>query len=146
MTEQNITDTSLQIVKEFSASVEKVYAAWTDPKQMMKWMGPGEVKCENVQIDLKVGGNYSIEMVTDECEHPNAIGEYKEIVPNKRLQFTWSWKGGDMPDTLVTIDFEDMGGTTKLTLVHENFSTPEAAEKHNIGWDGCLENLNRFFS
>ena len=144
MTEQSVIDTSLRIVKHISASVEDVYQAWTDAEQVKQWMGPGQVKCETVDIDLKVGGQYSIAMITAEGEHPNAIGEYKEIIPNEKLVFTWTWKGGEMPDTLVTLDFKAKYGGTELTLLHEQFPAKEAAEKHNQGWEGCLAGLEEF--
>jgi len=146
MTEKNVLDSLLRIVKEYNAPVEKVYQAWTQADQMKQWMGPGTVTCESVDIDLRVGGKYSIVMVTDDCEHPNAIGEYKEIIPNQKLVFTWSWKGGDMPDTLVTVEFESIAEGTRLTLLHENFPAREASEKHTEGWTGCLSGLKDFLN
>lgn len=146
MSEMNVTDTALKIVKHFEAPVEKVFQAWTDPEQVKQWMGPGQVHCEQVDIDFRVGGKYSIVMVTEDCEHPNAIGEYKEIVPNEKIVFTWSWRGGDMPDTLVTLEFKAKDGGTELTLLHEQFPAREAAEKHHEGWEGCLVSLNDFLT
>ncbi len=144
MTLHNLSETSLKIEREFAAKREDVFSAWTDPAKMVQWMGPGEVNCGGVDIDLKVGGCYSIQMLTPDNENPIAVGEYKEIVPNEKLQFTWTWKGGEMPDTLVTLTFEDANGNTKLTLLHENFPAKEAAEKHTHGWNGCLDKLGKF--
>ena len=82
-------------------------------------------------------------MFSKDGEHI-VVGEYKEIIPNKKLQFTWAWQVEDTPDTLVTLEFQAAGKTTKLILIHENFLKKEAAEKHNMGWIGCLDHLTSF--
>ena len=136
---------SLTINRVFDAPVKALYEAWTDPAQMVQWMGPGEVKCMDVQIDLNVGGQYRIQMQSDEGAHV-AIGEYLEITPNEHLKFTWAWEDGEVKDTLVTIDFRAEGKGSALTLMHENFPAEETAEKHTMGWNGCLEHLNGYLN
>ena len=142
--EQTLQETSLQIVRNIGASVSDVYAAWTDPSKMKQWMGPGDTKCENVDIDLKVGGKYRIAMISSDCDNPIAIGEYREIVPEKKLVFTWSWEGSDMPQTVVTLTLEPDGDETRLTLNHEGFPERAVTEKHQQGWKGCLDGLVAF--
>jgi uncharacterized protein YndB with AHSA1/START domain len=43
---------------------------------------------------LKIGGAYRIHMVSEKGGHA-AVGKYREIVPNKRLQFTWQREDND---------------------------------------------------
>ena len=50
-------------------------------------MEPGEVKCVDVQVDLKAGGAHRIHMRSDESDHV-AVREYLEVTPNERLQLT----------------------------------------------------------
>ena len=38
------TKPSLTIKRRFNAPPEKVFAAWTDPEKVKRWMGPGEIK------------------------------------------------------------------------------------------------------
>lgn len=136
---------SLVITKTISAPVEKVFNAWVDPKVMCQWMGPGDVQCKNVDIDLSVGGSYSIHMVSNEGDHV-AVGIYKEIVPNKKLTYTWAWKNNDAPDTLVTIEFKEIGATTELSLTHEQFASADARDHHEQGWIGCFAKLETYLS
>jgi uncharacterized protein YndB with AHSA1/START domain len=96
-----------------------------------------------VTVDLKIGGAYRIHMVSRNGDHV-AIGKYKEIVPNKRLQFTWEREDNDdMPTTTVTVKFEDLGKTTRLTLTHEGFALKEDADDHNEGWTSAIEKFGR---
>jgi uncharacterized protein YndB with AHSA1/START domain len=139
------TVTALTLTRTFDVPVQQLFDAWTDPAQVTQWMGPGEVKCLDVQIDLKVGGEYRIHMRSDEGDHV-AIGEYVEVTPPDRLKFTWSWESGAVVDTLVTLDFQSRGEGSELTLTHENFVEQEAMEKHTQGWDGCLAKLTNYLA
>lgn len=139
------TTHSLSIKKTISAPVGKVFNAWVDPDVMCQWMGPGEVKCKNVDIDFSVGGSYAIHMVSNEGDHI-AVGTYKEIVLNEKLQYTWTWQNSDTPDTLVTIEFRDVGASTELTLIHEQFASADARDHHEQGWIGCLVKLEAYFN
>ena len=81
-------------------------------------------------------------MVSENGDHI-AIGKYQEIVPNQRLQFTWEWEHYAMPDSVVTVDFEDLGKTTRLTLTHEGLPDQEDADDHNEGWTSMVEKFAR---
>ena len=45
------TKPSLTIKRRFNAPPEKVFAAWTDPEKVKRWMGPGEIKPMRVESD-----------------------------------------------------------------------------------------------
>lgn len=135
----------LYVEREFSVSPEKLFNAWTEPKVLCQWMGPGTVKCKDAQIDFKVGGTYRIHMISDEGDHV-VTGKYLEIKINKKLIFTWGWEGGDVQDTHVTVSFVKNGNKTKLGILHEKFATSEAAEKHTYGWNGCIDKLEKYFN
>jgi uncharacterized protein YndB with AHSA1/START domain len=138
-------ENSLTITRAFDVSVEQLYQAWTDPAQVVQWMGPGEVKCVDVQIDLKVGGAYRIHMVSDEGDHV-AVGEFLEITPNQHLKYTWAWESQTVTGTHVTVEFRAKGKSSELTLVHEDFPNSDAMEKHTQGWNGCLEGLTQYLN
>jgi hypothetical protein len=44
-----------------------------------------------------------------------------------------------MPDSIVTIDLEDLGSSTRLTLRHEGLPDQEDAEQHTEGWTSIVE-------
>jgi uncharacterized protein YndB with AHSA1/START domain len=69
-------------------------------------------------------------------------GTYKEIVPDKKLVFTWTHSLEEFAkDTLVTVTFVARGNGTEVIIKHTNFTAQATADKHNIGWEACLENL-----
>src|ERR1700692_1322086 len=61
----------------------------------------------------------------------------------RQLVYTWRWEGGPTADTLVTVDFAPDGDATKVTITHEQFTNTEDRDKHNEGWNGCLNRLQR---
>jgi len=74
-------------------------------------------------------------------------GTYRLVKPPEKLVFTWHWqKDYNAPDSLVTIEFRDLGGSTEVCLTHENFQNLEERDKHNQGWNACLEQLVRFLA
>jgi uncharacterized protein YndB with AHSA1/START domain len=132
------SDLKAVVTRVIQAPCGMVFRAWTDPDQMVKWWSPEKIECRSVTADLKIGGTYRIHMVTDKGDHI-AIGKYKQIVPNKRLQFTWQWEHYAMPDSVVTVEFEDLGKKTRLTLTHEGLPDQEDAADHKRGWTSAVK-------
>ena len=130
------------VTRVINAPCEMVFRAWTDPQQMVQWWSPENIECRSVDADLKIGGAYRIHMVSEKGDHI-AVGNYREIIPNQRLQFTWQWENDAMPDSVVTVDFENLGKTTRLTLTHEGCPDQEDAADHNRGWNSAIEKFAR---
>jgi uncharacterized protein YndB with AHSA1/START domain len=133
------------IERVISAPCRMVYAAWTDPRQMVQWWSPENIECRSVTADLKIGGAYRIHMVAEQGDHI-AIGHYLEIIPNKRLRFTWQWEHYPLPHSTVTVEFEDLGKTTRLTLTHEGLPDAEDVPDHKTGWTSAIEKFARLMA
>ena len=132
----------LVVTREFQAPCPLVFKAWTDPKHMVQWWSPQEVECRSVTADGRVGGAYRIHMVSDEGDHI-AYGIYQEFVPHRRIKFSWQWEAYAMPDSVITVDFEDLGKTTRLTLTHEGLPDEEDLTDHSRGWNSALDKFVR---
>jgi uncharacterized protein YndB with AHSA1/START domain len=138
----------LRIVRDFDASPERVYQAWTDPRLVKRWFGPSEFSTPIAEIDLRIGGTYRIGMKSPDGELYVATGEYREVVQNRKLVFTWRWEDSpsDTPGTLVTVEFKRSGQNTELVFTHENFTTEELMKDHQEGWEGALSKLETFIT
>ncbi len=138
-------DLKLEIRRVIKARRSRVFASWTTPELMQQWFAPSGMRMANASADLRVGGEYRIEMRgVDDAEYV-ATGAYRKIVPNELLSFTFG-NGCDpgSKETLVTITFRDFENGTELILIHEGFSSADAAARHERGWTGCLEKLEEF--
>lgn len=130
-----------------AASVEDVFAAWSDAESLGAWMCPAEtISHASVETDFRVGGQFSIVMHGQEGDF-RQTGEYLEIDPPKRLSFTWvsPWAPDAEQDTRVTVSLDPAGeGKTKLRLVHEAITT--WYDNHEQGWAMILARLDERMS
>ena len=139
-------DIYLTLHRTINAPVETVYAAWTDPELLRRWLAPGDAAVARAVADAVVGGRFLIEMRGADGERWLTRGVYREVVPNRRLVHTWCWEGSDA-ESLVTVDFApESAGTTRLTLTHSRFAQAEARDKHAQGWTGCLAKLEAVYA
>ena len=127
------------IVKEvfIEAPPSVVFQFLTDPKKMIRWMGI------NAKIDPRPGGVYWLD--------PNGRdfirGEYVEVIPDRRVVFTWGFEHPSpgtpaVPagSTQVEIDLELEGKGTRVRLTHRQLPR-ESRDRHMLGWGHYLQRL-----
>ena len=134
--------TALHLLRTVAATPDQVFEAWTAREKMERWKHPDPSAGVEVDIDLRVGGLYSIRLEVDDG-HVTAHGAYREIDPPRRLVYTWCWREPHpmRAETLVKVEFVPAGQGTEIRLSHEGFPTPEDKEGHEEGWKTCLERL-----
>lgn len=138
---------SLTLVRKFKALPEKVWHALTQPAALRQWMGPSDEFSIPVAVaDVHVGGRYRIVMKSPDGEEHDVSGIYREVMPNRRLVYTWAWKSTPERESLVTVELRAAGSGAELSLKHEQFADVEARDRHQQGWTGCLARLERFLA
>lgn len=129
---------TVRLERLLPAPVGEVFAAWTDPALMAKWLAP--IGHAEVEVDLRVGGQFRVTMIGDDVrlEH---TGEYLVIDPPSRLSFTWSspYTGGQASQVDLTLAAR--GQTTLLILTHQGLPD-ETRSSHEGGWVRILERLD----
>ena len=124
----------IERVISIEASPETVFRLLTDPNQYTRWKG------ELAELEPRPGGKYRVTFAGD---YGSAAGSFVELVPNRRVVFTWGWEGNEnVPpgSSTVEIDLEPEGAGTRLRLVHRGL--PDAEIKgHAEGWDFFLPRL-----
>jgi uncharacterized protein YndB with AHSA1/START domain len=135
---------SLTVKRRFRAPPAKVFAAWTDPEKVKGWMGPGPMMAVHAENDVRVGGRYRWVMKAPDGELHDVGGVYREVVANEKLVFTWAWKSTPERESIVTVLLKPDGDGTLLTLTHEQFVDEDARDRHQSGWNGALDKLEKF--
>ena len=138
------TKPSLTINRRFKSSPEKVFAAWTQPEKVAQWFGPAGVRDASAEIDLRAGGRYTIVGFTQDGGRHQVGGVYREVVPGRKLVYTWAWHSTPERESLVTIEFKPDGDGTLLTLTHEQFFDEPARDRHNAGWNSTLDKFEKY--
>ena len=147
------TDASneLTIVRVLNAAPEQVWRACRDPEALKHWWGmPEGAVMPYCEVDFRVGG--TLHFGTRRGERPMIwfICHYREIVEGERLVLEQhrSDEHGNERDSLewppftVTLRLEDLGGKTKLTVVHAGMDSPRATiDDYRQGWSETLDRL-----
>ena len=140
------TKPSLTLKRRLKAPPEKVYEAWTNPSQMMRWWGGNNEATRTAETDLRVGGRFHVGFKGDTGEQHDVSGVYKEVVPNRKLVFSWAWRTTPERESQVTIDIKPDTDGSILTLTHEQFFNEKARDDHGHGWSAGLDHLERLFA
>jgi len=138
---------SLHLTRRYPVAPEKVWRAWTDPQALSVWFGPGDGQSVvRADMDVQVGGRYTIAFRTQDGEQHQVSGEYQEVLPPRRLRFTWAWQSTPDRVSMVTIELRPVPQGTELEFRHERFADEAARENHERGWTATLKKLDRFLN
>jgi uncharacterized protein YndB with AHSA1/START domain len=118
-------DRQILITREFDATPDLVWEAFTTPELVRRWWHAKRGEVTVCEIDLRAGGAWRYVMVTHEGGVEVGFhGEYREVVPNERLVSTEAYEG--IPDadehaahntmTLTELD----GGRTRVEILSEH--------------------------
>ena len=129
-------DTEIRIERVLPATIAKVYDAWTRADLLTRWYCPNPDLELKVDADVRVGGDYVVEM------GPHVVrGTYLEVEPPYRLVFSWKWDGTDDEPTRVEVELSEVDDGTLMLLSHTGFTSAEDAANHQLGWEPELGRL-----
>jgi uncharacterized protein YndB with AHSA1/START domain len=129
-------DASSSIHREITIDADPatVFAFFTDPERLVRWMGV------SANLDPRPGGL----LLVDVANGYRVRGEFTEVVPVTRLAYTFGWEGAkeNVPagSSLVEIDLLPKNGSTLVRFNHSGLP-PEAIPNHTDGWNHYLARL-----
>ena len=111
-----------------------VFAFFTDPDKMSRWMGVSH------ELDPRQGGIFLVDVRNGNL----AKGEFREVTPNSRLVFTWGWDSEDtgVPpgSSVIEVDLAPKDHGTLMVFTHSGLPEPAVAP-HSQGWEHYLGRL-----
>ena len=142
---------TLRIQRVFDAPRALLWAAWTKPEMLVRWLGPVDWPAISATCDLRVGGRWSATLRSGSGEQLRQHGIYLEIVPEERLVFTFKWEGdhedGPPVDTQVTVALSDSAdGGTQLDFTHAELKSPQSLAGHRQGWTSSFARLDAWLA
>jgi uncharacterized protein YndB with AHSA1/START domain len=123
----------ITLEQRIEASPAEVYLYLTDARHWKRWQGV------DATLDSRIGGVFSVLMANG----MNARGEFLELVPNRRVVFTWGWIGYEnLPpgSSTVEIELRADGPATVLILTHRSIPDDEVISQQS-GWTHYLPRL-----
>jgi uncharacterized protein YndB with AHSA1/START domain len=142
---------NLELQRDFDAPPAELWRAWTDPKVLASWFGPDgwSVPEESVRVDPRRGGEWHLEMVSDEDPSQGApiTAELVEFVENELLVGrtpATEESGGNVMELRVALA-ERSGGGTRMTLTQGPYDAA-LLEMAAGGWTSSFGKLDRHLS
>lgn len=124
----------LVVERRVAASPATIFRFLNDPAGWVQWQGV------EADIEPRPGGRFRVNVTGDGF----ASGEFVEIIPNRRVVFTWGWESPDSPlrpgSTTVAIELFPEGNETLIRLTHSRLPEP-ARETHALGWNNYAGRL-----
>ena len=134
----------LTVTEVLAAPLARVYAAWTEPERMRRWFGKADMSVPEASVDLRLGGRWRVVLLRADGVRMPVGGEYREILPEERLRFSWQWEGSEVV-TEVELRFRALDAArTELTVIHSEFPDESMRDQHFDGWRPALANLSRY--
>jgi len=99
----------------FEAPRELVFRAHTDPTLIPSWWGPKSMTTWIDQMDIRPGGAWRFIQQDPDGRQYAFHGIYHEIVPARRLVYTFEFEGMPGHVLLEALTFEQQDGCTLLT-------------------------------
>jgi uncharacterized protein YndB with AHSA1/START domain len=149
------------IFRFVDAPRERVWRAWTDPKEMAAWFAPKGAEPIHADLDFRVGGSYhyankmgGVEMwglaVYKEIEKPSKLVFVQQFSDKNRgltvhpLSPTWPKR------LLTTVHFQDFGPKTLISLYWDPIEPTDVERKTftgalagmSQGWGGTFDRLD----
>ena len=135
MTKTNDLADAIIVERTFDAPVERVWTALTDVNEMAQWY----FDINEFQPEIGCEFEFVVEHEGNSYHH---LCKVTEVIPQKKIAFTWRYKG-EPGNSLVTFELFPEGRKTRLKLAHtgiETFpKTPAYARKNfEAGWTAII--------
>jgi uncharacterized protein YndB with AHSA1/START domain len=141
---ETATAQQIEITREYDAPRELVWAAWTEPEQLVQWWGPPgwSTPIETVTMDVRAGGDFRLISVSDDGVEMPVVGVYREVVEPERLVLDepaeHAWHEG--AESVVT--FTDLGGGRTEVVIRATIQTTDAMrESAERGMNATFDRL-----
>jgi len=136
MTTKHDLAEAVVIERTFNAPVGRVWKALTDVEEMRQWY------FNLKQFKAEVGFEFDF-VVEHEGTTYHHLCKVTEVIPQKKLAYTWRYKGHE-GDSLVTFELFADGDETRLKLTHQGLQTfPKTAafarKNFEAGWTAIID-------
>jgi uncharacterized protein YndB with AHSA1/START domain len=148
------THASFVIERTYSASPQRIFAAWADPVAKRAWFVEGEGwDIQSYEIDFREGGSERSRFRFVKGEE--TFGEkiffgnetvFNEIIENERIVFTYAMdrNGARFSVSLATVEFKPADKGTRLIFTEHGafFDGADGPKMREAGWNELLQKLD----
>ena len=117
---------------DIDASPDLVFRFFTEPAFLERWI------CVHAEVDARTDGDFVLNVTGTHVTR----GTFIELVPGRRLVFTWLFDHVQPPlPTTVEVTLKPLGRGTRVRLRHYGFASEPLRDRHAEGWAHYLPRL-----
>jgi uncharacterized protein YndB with AHSA1/START domain len=145
------------VTRAFDAPRERLWRAWSEPDEVMRWWGPQGFTSPMCRMDFRTGGTTLVCMRSDQGWELFNTWSYRSIVPMERIEFVNGFADRDgksvtptelgLPsgiprEVLHVVTFSAIDGARAKLTVHEHgYPDAEIVEISRAGMEQCLDKM-----
>lgn len=149
-----------------SAPRDRVWKAWTDPRELGRWFGPKGFETVKADLDFRAGGSYHYGIKGPDGKVMWGLWRIREVAAPSKLVFVQSFSDEERRltrhpmapvwplETFSIIEFQDLGGKTLVTINWlpvnatgaERKAFVDARPGMNGGWGGTFDRLDAYLA
>ena len=140
---------SITLERVLRAPPARVFSAWKDQAEFIRWFGATDARPTLVELDFRVGGAWRAVFGPHDSPETYLSGQYLEIEENCRIVFTWRYvrclpvaEAYQSPESVVSVTLEPQGTGTRLCLEQSGVVREDARENVRSGWNASLTLLH----
>ncbi len=117
-----------------AVSPEQAYNAWISEDMTI-------APVVKIEVDPNPGGRFVLH-AKNGAEIFLMEGTFIDLQPFHKISYHWQWQGTEEVTT-VTVNFTSIKGGCLLGLTHEGFLSEESKERHRVGWEYYVSQLEQ---
>jgi uncharacterized protein YndB with AHSA1/START domain len=121
MSDRSTDHATFVIERTYDAPPARVWRAWSEPEQKLRWFGPRELDKPDHELDFRVGGHERMTVRTPDGALYTFSARFQDIVEHERFVHTYEMYRDDerISVSVATVELEAAGAGTKLTLTEQ---------------------------
>lgn len=134
----------IEIDREFAASPQAVWDAWTGPETFARWFGGRDVQVPTDSLDYRAvaGRGWKATMVLPDGTCIDWAGEFVEVEPPLHLVMTLTDRPSEAERAALTLDLAPTASGTRMRMTQQ---TPGFSSEQRVavtaGWQTFLDVL-----
>jgi uncharacterized protein YndB with AHSA1/START domain len=134
---------TVRLHRVIKTTPERIYRAFLDADAMAKWLPPYGFTCKVQHMDAKVGGTFRMSFTNFTTGHGHAFGgEYRDLVPNERIQYSDKFDDPTLPGEMVTtVTLRQVSCGTDVSIEQAGIPEMIPVEMCYLGWQESLAQL-----
>lgn len=146
-----IAHATIVMERTYSASPERVFAAWSDVEARKRWSAPADsIRIEYEEAAFREGGRDVSRCIEPGNDDYVAVVTYIDIKTNQRIFFVEGITHGmkRVSAALISVELAPRSEATHLLLTMQiaSFDGSDMEQGYQFGWSSALDNLTKEFS